>query len=496
MCSPMAKLGLVASSICEISEIYSMLHAQRSVTAAFRFLYVIFSMCLTLSCSRSASLGNRDHDPSFTIPSIDGLSLTHEGDFAGGVSNLIPLSDGGVVVMGTRRPFVGDSESGFLERLGPGGDAIYSRSTPHGGAYASAAAHQDGSLTLLEYREIPDFLGLWSLDLVGLDPLGRESGRTELNSFSEKIFDVAGDCYLNSKPVFANTSSAAIASIDGDILLSLYACYQHVVMRLSHEHQIVWFRRLTPALPSRWLYERSMMIADKGDSTIRMLIDPVDLEDLKVAVEFLGFSLPSDGAGRIALLVDVDRDTGDILRVNSIGLGESQRIQGAAAQNRSFYLFGTQSRKNPSGASKLQNDLFLSAWSQDSMELRWSRAFNFGNEQMPAAIAFAKSGEIVLGGYFGHVVVDTGSTIQFPDGFLAGFDWRDGAFLGGSVLKTERGDVVHTIVSTHDNEFLVGGSLDGPITHTADNDRSLGYSKGFTLNVALEKIVSGGLRSR
>jgi hypothetical protein len=453
-----------------------------------------FAASLT-SCHGPKSKRNPGVGPA-KLPPIEGLTLVHEGDFSAQISQIFSMADGGLILLGWRQPTVENNTRGFIVRRDSAGRTVYTKDALPDQVYVSAASHQDRSLSILEYRGIPEFDGaLFELDVVRFDAFGKEEKRTSLHSFSDAVFDSAAGCYLDAdaKPVFASLDAVNVVAIGEDLIVSMYACYQHVLVRLSKNHELLWLRRLTPQLPSRWLYQPSLILSGSDVPATHVLLALHDAEDVAVAAGFLGVSLPPGDGKHYAIRVELNQSSGELSNVQLIVLGEDQKLVGGKINGQNLYVFGIQSRLNDRGTSARKNDLLLGAFDLGELNPRWSKTFDFGNEQMPNAMAIATTGEILIGGRSGHVVVDTGSTIEFPDGIVAAFDPNQGSFIGGSRIATKRSDSVRAILSLDGNHILIGGALDGPITHTADNDRNLAYSHAFLQDTSLEAVKNGTL---
>ena len=82
-----------------------------------------------------------------------------------------------------------------------------------------------------------------------------------------------------------------------------------------------------------------------------------------------------------------------------------------------------------------------------------------------------------LGGAFGFKQASTGSVVKFGDAFLWSIDSEQKTFKK-IIFGTDRDDSVMALDCIN-NELIVGGNENGPITHTGDNDANLNYQESF-----------------
>lgn len=83
-----------------------------------------------------------------------------------------------------------------------------------------------------------------------------------------------------------------------------------------------------------------------------------------------------------------------------------------------------------------------------------------------------------VGGKYGSSQVSTGSVVEYADAFIVKYSW-DGLQIRKKYFGTDRDDSVGTIFLGPSEELYVGGMLDGPITHTADQNPEFGFSKSL-----------------
>ena len=101
--------------------------------------------------------------------------------------------------------------------------------------------------------------------------------------------------------------------------------------------------------------------------------------------------------------------------------------------------------------------------------------FSISNEISISKAIFYKD-EIWLSGTTGFVQVRTGSVVQAGDAFVGRI--TEGKFVAEKIFGTDRDDGVSELTEFQ-NQLLVTGHLNGPITHTGDNDKSLNYQDWF-----------------
>lgn len=82
-----------------------------------------------------------------------------------------------------------------------------------------------------------------------------------------------------------------------------------------------------------------------------------------------------------------------------------------------------------------------------------------------------------IGGQRGSESVDTGSVVTYGDGFIAPIDVRTAELGAVRTLTSPRHTEVRKL-APHPSGVLFFAIVDGPITHTADPDRWLGFNKG------------------
>lgn len=455
---------------------------------------VAFCVVLTNSCGkrpRNDAVGKPI--PPFSV--LGDFSFTFQKDFASSVKQLMPLEDGSLLVSGITRKTVDDSDSGFVQRIGKDGQLLFELKSKPRGEFASVVPHKGGGFTALEFVERQDFESLYELDFVEIDLTGKQSFRTPLRTIASNLFTADQDCFIDAVPTFARSAAiVAVPSADGGMFLTIYACYQHVALRLNGSHEVVWSKKLTPPLLSRTLYQSSMMTLEQSSATSMTIVLDLDDEDSNAVAKHLGLPEAPMAHEKKAFVVTINALTGDITAARVFEQSFNQKILGIAASNQTLFLFGFAARENPSNRSKLQNDMLLEAVNIDDLSTRWSRTYNFGNEQLPKALAYIKNGKLIVGGSFGHVIVDTGSWIEFPDGFLAVFDAANGDVLGGTTVHSGRSDIVLTVASLNEDTFVFGGTTDGPITHTADGNPKLGYAMGFVKTIGLDELLKGTIK--
>ncbi len=454
-------------------------------------IMILLAFGVTLGCGKKPHSDAPRNETPTSSDQVDssGLSLTYQQDFAASVQQIVPRGDGSYLITGITQPTASDLYSGFLEAIGKDGQPIFRINSSKGGAFVGLVSHKSGSFTALEFVERSDAEYIYELEIVRYDATGKENKRTALKSLAAKIFKLDAGCYLDSTPVFADSSSvSAVSGVDEDTIISAFACFQHVVLRLNSEQELLWTKQLTPPLPSRWLYNFSLM-TQEADHDVQLLLDLED-EDAAAAASHLGVK----ALGETSFLVAINSSSGEISSARVLPIEPDSRISAIQAHSEFLYAVGTLSKDNPSRRSKKQNDLLVKAFDLSKLSTTWSRTFNFGNEQLPMALAVTDQDQLIVGGCFGHVVVDMGSWVEFPDAFLAAFNANDGDLIGGKVVRSDRKDSVRSVVIEGD-DLLFGGIIDGPITHTADSDATLGYSKGFVRSISINDLLKGEIKN-
>ena len=230
------------------------------------------------------------------------------------------------------------------------------------------------------------------------------------------------------------------------------------------------------------------MTQETDQENLQILLDLKD-EDAVAAATTLGIDLSGESA---SFLVAINSASGEISSTRLVAVEPESRIHTIQAHSGTLYTIGAISKDNTSGKSTKQNDLLVKAVDLSNLSTKWSRTFNFGNEQLPQ-VAAVTADKLIVGGCFGHVVVDTGSWVEFPDAFLAALDTTTGDLVGGKILHSDRKDIVLSIVPEGDR-ILFGGTADAPITHTADSDASQGYSKGFVRAISIDDLLKGEIK--
>lgn len=107
-----------------------------------------------------------------------------------------------------------------------------------------------------------------------------------------------------------------------------------------------------------------------------------------------------------------------------------------------------------------------------------SRTLAWHEDDIAHSIAPCGENRVCLGGTTGARSVDTGSTVTYGKGFVLplsligepGVLWT---------LTSARHTVVHHVAPGPDDSVYFFATVNGPITHTADNDPSLGYNEGL-----------------
>jgi hypothetical protein len=96
------------------------------------------------------------------------------------------------------------------------------------------------------------------------------------------------------------------------------------------------------------------------------------------------------------------------------------------------------------------------------------------------AYTVAQCGEnrVCVGGVTGSKSVDTGSTVTFGKGFVVPIDVRTGEVGELRSIASPRHAEVRELVP-HPDGVLFFATVNGPITHTADADRWLGFNEGL-----------------
>jgi hypothetical protein len=158
-------------------------------------------------------------------------------------------------------------------------------------------------------------------------------------------------------------------------------------------------------------------------------------------------------------------------------------------KSKKFYLAGTWHWR-----TYRQTLGFLMAL-DDQLKPEWTRTFSLDKDTSVRGMWVDKDGSITLAGGCGSSRADTRSVLTFQDLFLARF-CRLGQFLEGVSFGTNRNDMPKHVSVAADGGFMIAGSFDGPITHTADHDKTLGFQFPLALFLPYGPNVMDRFESR
>lgn len=446
---------------------------------------------LTLACGLIECAPDRGREEPNDQPPA-GFTLSYQNDFATSVSGVFSLSDHSLLVVGHSRPSIEDKFTGFTEHLGRDGSALFSvRSTP-GGMFAAVVAHPSGEFSAIELQpDAENKTFYYPAKMHRLDNKGH-SLRTAL--FPNEVFSEAGKCKLGKNPVFLDPQMITAQAMGDDLIISAFSCYQHVIMRLGPEYQIVWAKAVTPALSTLGFYGYTYLTDKDEQGNIRVAVE-LDAPSAEATAKALGLAPFTAAAPHFLLVVKPNLTTGSFEEATFIPMGEGEHVDSVQIHGNTIYLIGMTAKPNPSGRSSQQNELMVKAITRSNGVEIWSRSYSFKNEHLPRVSRLTRDGDLLIGGCFGHVVVDTGSWVEFPSGFVGLIGTQDGAMLGSAALSSERRTCVLGMALEHD-QVIFSGELGGPITHTADHDAALGYSQGFIRTITLDTLKKSMIEGR
>lgn len=110
------------------------------------------------------------------------------------------------------------------------------------------------------------------------------------------------------------------------------------------------------------------------------------------------------------------------------------------------------------------------------LKINYKIEFSPHNESDIYSTVF-RGNTLVVGGSTGYKQVSSGSVIEFSDAFISSIS-QNGVLLDTTVFGSQRDDRITSLQIVNDLIYLAGFE-DGPITHTAYNNKGLGFQNWF-----------------
>lgn len=190
----------------------------------------------------------------------------------------------------------------------------------------------------------------------------------------------------------------------------------------------------------------------------------------------LTLPLPSDARCTDVLLIQVDSQ-GNNLRYQVAPTAPCERLLKLAVVGRRAYVASwVQRDKPPEPNDTYEYDIGLSVFPLDGGEAQ-SRLIDLREDDLPYGIARCGQRACVAG-LTGSRSVNTGSTVTYGNGFVLPLS-ADGAPDAPRVTLTSARHSEIRLLTESNGVLLFFATTDGPITHTAEADRWLGYNRGW-----------------
>jgi hypothetical protein len=276
----------------------------------------------------------------------------------------------------------------------------------------------------------------------------------------------------------------------------LYVVSQHgsqILYRLDGGYAPVWSVELwpavvPPALPPDAPIEELLRAADlvlqtatdpvliEGGAVVAATVTRGTLAALKTSRN-LDFPLPSDPRCPDVLIAKVP-DDGSAPQLHSIPTPECESLPKlTVVGNRAVVSSVLPIAKPPEPNDAYQYDIGLGIVDL-STGRTISRVIAFEEDNWVNAIAPCGADRVCLAGVTGSKSVDTGSTVSFGKGFVlpVSLTGEPGKlWLSSSPRHSE----IQKLVAGAGGAVLFFGTVNGPITHTADADPWLGFNEGL-----------------
>lgn len=277
---------------------------------------------------------------------------------------------------------------------------------------------------------------------------------------------------LYFKPVELVDYARVYIATNGQVFLTVSSDIGNKLYSLSDKLEVHWDLLIKPFVASYFqLYDKAPWISETE-------------EGLSVATEAIHDQLDILKTGSAAtkvsgnfsqgvLFEDVSW-SGAVLSRSIHFLADQLYLQNFQTKDHRKVLLGT--RSDDQGSKGI-----LVLFSKESQSPSFQIDLRPKNESYFTELAFFSDGNstdgILVGGKCGFKQVSTGSIVEPADACLMKLD-SNGNILSTRTFGTTRNDAV-TALDVSGERALIGGVINGPITHTADQDPSQGYQEAF-----------------
>ncbi len=429
------------------------------------------------------------HDRSQAEPRSEGtsLELTYASTFADAVHCVTATGeDGAFIVSGTTSEAPDTPPRAFLEWRDTDGVVRTQAIGELGETFGEPVLHPSGDVSVAVL--------ISPLDSSPDDPKSLAVGFRRYSSAGTILQDVSIDpwrwqwlapeakCFDEAHMGVLTPSSVGVAPMGEALVVHAWLCGQPVTAVLDAELKVLWVTQLSPPVYENGFYPWSQVAADVETRRI-VTVTSVD-ED---AVTAVGTALPVTNSplGMSDFLVTVLNAEGKVLSAFWAGTSEGDSMPSIDLSPVGLVIassFGF-SLDSPEHRGDGEGDIGVALYDLEVGDARFSRVYDVADLDQPYAVASLSDGRFVVGGLTGRRVVRTGSTVSFPDA-LALTIGADGTLVDSARWGTARSDRVESIAvvsRASGPRLLLGGTMDAPITHTGDADRSLLYTKGFVV---------------
>lgn len=442
-------------------------------TPILHSISLILAVFIIFGCSKKNSPDQAPNEKQDKKPaSQTDFSLAFDSDFYSSVNQIVPLKSGGFLFSGIRRATVDNKPSAFLRKLEV--DKTLSLNLPFGdnSEIISIVPHKDESFSVLDLKEIDDS-SLSELSFSRYQQSGGLLAKISLKSLLPDLQLENPDC----QPTFVIGWNISTFPLEDGIGVLANICFQYVAFALNKDHKVLWSKKISSPLPSEDFYFRSLATTDITTKDITLFFDLKD-KDLIALATTNNISTVGIDPAKYALVLRLNSTNGEIKNHSFVPMEPNERAFKILASENLIYTVGVSAKANSNGRSTNVNDLLIKSFDLTNSSMVWEKTYSFRYEHVPWTAIFGTRGEILVGGSFGHVVVNSGSWAEYPDGFVAAIDPKDGDLIGQETIHSDRSTRVFAL-SPFDKDILISGEENGPITHSADNDRNQGYGTGF-----------------
>lgn len=232
---------------------------------------------------------------------------------------------------------------------------------------------------------------------------------------------------------------------------------------------VIWDKVVSPRTDYRdeRLYAEAPLVVSE-DSDFISIASKVLREETKIISKYLLASLPVAFSSRQGVLLQRLDMKGDVVESNAYLFADYLSLTSLQTKNGHRFVLADVTSQDGWKGSILNVSV--------SGSIQWKKVFSPYGESSFGEMVVVEN-QIFVGGKCGFRQVSTGSVVEFADACLLTLD-MNGKLTGSKFFGTDRNDAIVSMSPLGDR-FIVGGFVDGPITHTADQDQSAGHQSAL-----------------